>query len=382
METNVRARLPVVAGVLLSVLFAASCGGGIQTDAAAGGPMTASPIGHGEWRELPGAPIGTRPYSVSGWSGSEVLFWAGSNLQRDFAHTRGAAYSPATDSWRELPVPGWGHPGLTGAVFEGQLYVAAKGGASRIDPSDGSATDLPHVQGFVPATMVATDGAVWSLGPTNYSNEVPVPVGIARYELEADAWVPGPVFGGTPEMGSLFQDLLFVEQPVLWTGSEIIVWSHDGHGLSFDAKAGLWRVLPPLVAPQGTLSDSEVAVAGSRLVALVEVEGNGTAGYGLASWDGVTWAWHDTDIEVTNFETVTIAGARDWIVVFSPDQPPYTVHVPTGDSMRHDDAPIAGVQAPNVVWTGNELVIWGGVPTRNDDNPNPPGGAAWVPPGA
>ena len=117
-------------------------------------------------------------------------------------------------------------------------------------------------------------------------------------------------------------------------------------GLAFDAAAGSWRVLPPLVPPLGTLSDSEVAIAGSRLVVLVEVEGDGTAGYGLASWDGVTWVWRDTDIEVTDFETVTIARARDWIAVFSPDRPPYTVHVPTGHAMRHDHAPLAGVQAP------------------------------------
>ncbi len=380
MEINVRARLPVAAGVLLALLFAASCGDGIQNDAAAGEPIAASSIDHGVWRELSEAPIGTRPYAVSGWSGSEALFWAGANLQRDFANTRGAAYDPASDSWRELPVPGWGHPGLTGSVFEGQLYVAAKGGASRIDPSDGSATDLPHVRGFVLATLVATDRAVWGLGPTNHSDEEPVGVGIARYEREADAWIPGPVFDGTPEMGSLFRDLLFVEQPVLWTGSEIIVWSHDGHGLSFDPMTESWRVLPPLIVPEGTLVNSEVAVAGARLVALVEFEGYGTTGYGVGSWDGETWTWRDTDIAVTDFETVTIAGVRDWIVVFSPDQPPYTVHVPTGDSMRHDDAPIAGVQAPNVVWTGDELVIWGGAPTRTDDNPNPPGGAVWIPP--
>ncbi len=380
MEIDVRTRVPVAAVFLLLMLLAASCGGGIQTDVAAGEPTTAPPIDYGVWRELPEAPIGTRLYTVSGWSGEEAVFWAGSNLQRDFAYARGAAYDPASDSWRELAVPGWGHPGLTGTVFDGQLFVAAKGGGSRIDLSDGSETGLPDGQGFVLSTLIATDDAVWGLGSVSWFEEGGVRVGIARYEPEEGAWIPGPVFEGTPEMDSLFQDRLFVEQPVLWTGSEIIVWSQDGQGLSFDPKAESWRVLPPLVAPQGTLTDSAVAVAGARLVALVEFEDNGTAGYGVASWDGETWTWRDTDIAVTDFETVTIAGVRDWIMVFSPDQPPYTVHVPTGDSMRHDNAPIAGVQVPNVVWTGDELVIWGGAPTRTDDSPSPPGGAVWIPP--
>lgn len=201
-------------------------------------------------------------------------------------------------------------------------------------------------------------------------------------EDEADTWLDRPVFEGTPEMGSPFRDRLFVEQPVLWTGSEIIVWSDDGHGLAFDPVAGSWRVLPPLVPPRGTLTGSEVTVAGSGLVALVRFEHNGNSGHEVASWDGETWTWLDTDIETTDFETVAIAGAQDWIMVFRPDQPPYTVHVPTGDSIRHDDSPITGLREPNVVWTGNELVVWGGAPTPDDDNPNPHRAAAWIPPGA
>jgi hypothetical protein len=319
-------------------------------------------------------------YAVSGWSGSEAIFWAGSNLQRNFAYTDGAAYNPTADSWRELPVPGWGHPGLTGVVFNGRLYVAAKGGTARVDPAGGSDPALPDVDGFIPAAMVATDEEVWTLGPIAWSSEPPVSVAIARYDPGADAWIPGPVFEGSTDMGPLFQDLLFLDQPIEWTGSEIVVWSRDGHGLSFDPVTEQWRSLQPLDAPDGSMSDSVVTVADSHLVALVEVERNNTVAHGLATWDGASWRWRDTEIEATNLETVTIAGAEDWLMLLSPDQPPYTIHVPTGDAMRHDDAPVAEVQAPNVVWTGNELVIWGGVPPASDEDPNPPTGAAWVPP--
>lgn len=369
----------VVAGALLVLLLAASCGDGAAINAAAEEATTTASLDRGTWRVLPGAPIGTSSYAVSGWSGSEALFWAGSNLARDFANTSGAAYDPASDSWRELPVPGWGHPGLTGVVFDGQFYVAAKGGGSRMDPSDGSATDLPPIGGFWLSTLVATDEAVWGVGPLGFG-EGADRVGIARYEPAADAWIPGPIFDGTPELGRLFQDRLFVEQPVLWTGSDIVVWTHDGHGIAFDPTTESWRTLPALVAPEGTLADSEVAVAESGLVAFVEVERSGDIGYAVASWDGETWTWHDTDIELADFHTITIAAAGDWIVVFSPDQPPAAVHVATGRSLRNDATLLAGVQAPNVVWTGDELVVWGGAPTRTEDNPNPPAGAAWAPP--
>ncbi len=384
-----RARLP--GAVLVAMLVAVSCGDaggtarpgpdphGAPATTAAGEPLAAA-VDHGAWRPLPEAPIGTRPYAVSGWTGSEAVFWAGSNLERNFAHTLGAAYSPATDSWRELAVPGWGHPGLTGAVLENRMYVAAKGGATLIELADGSWVDLPHIQGFVPATVVAADGDVWAVGPTHHSDELPVAVGIARYDPVTQAWEPGPAFDGVPELGPLFQDLLFVEQPVLWTGSEVVVWSAAGRGVAFDPEAGSWRLLPRLEPPEGTLTATQVTVAGSHLVALAEVDRVGTPGYGVASWDGSAWEWRDTGVEVADIATVTIAGARDWIVVFGPEGPPQTVHVPTGDAMRHADAPIGGVQAPNAVWTGSELVVWGGAPTRSEGSSIPPVAAAWSPP--
>ncbi len=88
------------------------------------------PDNFGTWAEMAQAPITSRPHAVSVWSGTEAVFWAGSNLDRDFAYTDGAAYDPPTNTWRSIPVPGWGHPGLTGVFFDGGLYALAKGGVS------------------------------------------------------------------------------------------------------------------------------------------------------------------------------------------------------------------------------------------------------------
>lgn len=374
--------------VLLTVLLgAAGCGDAGSDTVVAGEPLAATttsqapaPVDHGAWRDLPEAPIGTRPYAVAGWSGSEAVFWAGSNLRRDFAHTTGAAFDPATDTWRQLAVPGWGHPGLAGAVLDGRLYAAAKGGVHSLDLTDGSAPDLPEVPGFIPATVVATDTDLWAVGPANDSGEEPVALGIARYDPAAGAWVAGPGFAGVAEMGPLFQDLLFVEQAVLWTGASIVVWNPEGRGLSFDPAAGEWRLLPAIPAADGTVTGTRVAVAGSRLVALAQVHRDGAPGYGVASWDGSAWTWRDTSVQVADFAAVSIAGAGDFVVVLAPDGPPQTIHVPTGDSHRHVGAPIGGLQAPATVWTGAELVVWGGVPTRSEGNSIPPVAAAWVPP--
>jgi hypothetical protein len=84
------------------------------------------PSSFGSWSVLPEAPIDSRPFAVAAWTGHEAVFWAGSSLGRDFAYVDGAAYDPSTRTWRELRVPGWGHPGLTSAFFDGELYVLAK----------------------------------------------------------------------------------------------------------------------------------------------------------------------------------------------------------------------------------------------------------------
>lgn len=372
--SSMSSRTAVVVGAMAGLLLVAGCGGAIEAGDSDDVPVS---IEAGTWRTLPVAPISFRAHTVSGWSGSEALFWAGSNLERGFAHTDGAAYDPATDTWRKLRVPGWGHPGLAGAVFDDRLFVAAKGGLLLIDPADGSDDGLPPAPGFVPGTVVATDTAVWSLGPTDFDGSGRV--GIARYDMVTGGWVAGSIFEGTPEMQGLLDFGLFVEESVVWTGSEIVVWSGTGRGLAYDPSASTWRVLPQLAPAEGTLNAAEAAATNSGLAVLTTTDIGGRASVGVAVLDGESWSWHDTDLEGIDFETVTIAAAGDWLLVFGPDHPPYSVHVTTGESVGHDDGPLAGIEAPNTVWTGDELVIWGGVPTQYEDEPIV-GGAVWTPP--
>jgi hypothetical protein len=55
------------------------------------------------WRLLPEAAPQTPPlpHAVV-WTGEEVLVWGGTTGSRDRAPREGAAYDPATDTWRQL----------------------------------------------------------------------------------------------------------------------------------------------------------------------------------------------------------------------------------------------------------------------------------------
>lgn len=336
------------------------------------------PTSFGSWHPIADAPILSRPYAVSGWTGSEALFWAGSSLSRGFAFTDGALYDPATDTWRLLPVPGWGHPGLTGVFLDGQLYALAKGGGTRLDTATGEWIDLPHVEDMFLAATVATDDAVWGLGPAA-DNPVGQPdLAIARYDAETDSWSYGPTFEGTTATAELVNSFDTLDTDVVWSGTEIVVWNGGTGGVAFDPATQTWRTIgvPPV---PGVVRSSHLTVTGAGLTLVVEIDRD-TPVLGMAVDAGDGWRWYETQIPVTNPETLTIASAGDWVVLFSDVDAPVTIDAATGWWQRHDDAPVAGVAGPNAVWTGEELVVWGGVATPTAANPDPAAGARWTPP--
>ena len=98
-----------------------------------------------------------------------------------------------------MNVPGWGHPGLTSAFFDGELYALAKGSGTRFDPIAGEWIDLPMVEGMFLVATVATDDAVWGLGPAGVNSVGQPDLAIARYDPTSDSWVYGPVFEGTDD---------------------------------------------------------------------------------------------------------------------------------------------------------------------------------------
>ncbi|MCB0992183.1 MAG: hypothetical protein KDB16_14490, partial [Acidimicrobiales bacterium] len=175
-----------------------------------------APDGFGSWAPMAEAPIEPRPYAAAAWTGTRAVFWAGSSLSRGFAYTDGALYDPATDNWEPMAVPGWGHPGLTSAFFDGELYVLAKGGGTRFDPIVGEWFDLPPVEGMFLAATVATDDGIWGLGPADLNPVGQPDLAIARYQPEDDTWVYGPTWEGTDDQASIIAGLSRLESTALW----------------------------------------------------------------------------------------------------------------------------------------------------------------------
>ena len=327
----------------------------------------------GTWRPISTAPIEPRAFPVAAWTGHEAIFWAGTDLAGSTAFTDGAAYDPATATWRSIPVPGWGHPGMASAVFDDGLYALAKNGGGRFDLQTETWTDLPRVDGMSFTDAVATDEALFGVGPVDDGGGNIL--GIARYDERSDRWVRidngmrAATFGSNRFGGD-----------VVWTGSEIVVWQADGAGLAFDPASEDWRAFPALTPSRGVVVASRLAATDAGLVALVAVEDAGRTQVWMATSTTGGWTWQDLDLPIVELERATVVPAGEWLVVLQPEAHPTLIHVPTGRSEVVVDGPLGGVEGAGAVWTGDELVVWGGERRRLEGVEAPSVGAIWTPP--
>lgn len=335
------------------------------------------PGGAGTWETVPEAPISSRSYPVSMWTGTEALFWAGSSLDRSFAYGDAAAYDPESRTWRRAQEPGWGHPGLTSVEVDGQLYATAKGSIGRLDVATGAWVELPQPDGVEIRAIAAGDGGIWGLGP---ASQDPEQLGITFYDPGTQRWTEGGTHTGPGAVAGV-EALRDLEQPVLWTGSAVIVWSEQ-QPLRYDPAVG-WATLPPLPRTDGHVVSTHALVDGGDIVVLVELSVDEHHVVRALRWQGAgPWTWIDgVELPVRDLHRTTVATAGVWTVLLPSEGAPVTVHLGSGRWLEHDNAPILGIERPGTVWTGSQLIVWGGVHTDSADVPAA-GGMIWTPPEA
>ncbi len=237
------------------------------------------------WRALPPSDYPVRTVQDGqhvAWDGTEMLTWG----QTD------AAYNPATNQWRRLPEPPVRGSLIT--VWTGRQVLTWGGGCC--------------------------DTAVG---------------GGAAYDPVLDSWQPIPA-------GPLAARIA----PGAWTGTElIVVGGNDFHGLLTDAAAynpttRSWRQLPPLPTPQ----------------------------------DGAAVVWTGAEVLVVGGLSSTKPGHYADNIAYNPT---------TNNWRRLPDTGIDRFQ-PNAVWTGSRLLVWGGatLPANGQGNAGiPPHGVDYDPAG-
>jgi N-acetylneuraminic acid mutarotase len=291
------------------------------------------------WTALPteGAP-GPRSHHAAVWTGTEVLVWGGWERSRDGHATAfgdGAAYNPATSTWRRLSTEGAPHP------------------------------RAGHTAVWTGSEMVIWGGTTSFGGP--YLNDG------ARYDPRTDRWTPMSSSTLSPRAG----------HTAVWTGRELLVWGGDdgsgalGDGARYDPATDRWSLVSAAGAPSPrsrhtavwtgsemviwgghnggrTLEDRLVLGDGARYRPAVDVWSPMPAEGAPAPRAGHTAVWTGTELLV-------------WGGSGGPRGPLYL-----SDGARYSPAvdvwaplPAAGAPSPRAghtaVWTGTELLVWGGI---------------------
>jgi N-acetylneuraminic acid mutarotase len=294
-----------------------------------------------EWRRIANSPLSPRSESVVAWTGKEMLVWGGqkqgslTGFGDEFSD--GALYDPAKNSWK--PMTKWPLAERYGAraVWTGSRLVVW-GGAS-----DAAGEDPPPL----------ADGAVYDPSDNRWSKMADsllggriAPLGGSRGGSALFSWGPGEVRDG--RRVALSDSALYDPAKNRWSPAAAVppppkqTWCLDpagcvgvdtgnrvvfaGQGLAWDPSGDRWS----------TIADSQFRDP------FLEGQASAWTGTRVMTWGGGTT---NTPGDVPP-ATVTTGGAA---------------YDPAGDRWEPlPAAPLAGRARARAVWTGRELIVWGG----------------------
>ena len=314
------------------------------------------------------------------WSGAEMIVWGGQQYEGVGITNTGARYNPQTDTW--APTSTIGAPparifhfcawtGTRMMVWGGRLTdntLTATGGL--YSPATNSWTTTSTVDAPAPRMGVIAQYAsgrvvIWG-GFAPGSAPSVLDTG-GRYDPTSDTWQPTSLLNA-PSARQV--------APSVSTGSQVIVWGGDS-GLStggvYDPLADSWTVMS--AGPSGRVGATAVWT-GSRMI----VWGGGSETDGGASFDPVANGWSPitTSGQPSGRHDHVAVWTGDRMIVWggqSPNPDPSNSvletggrYDPVGDSWTATaTSGIPPAHAGAQVWTGSELIVWGGVKTVGPD---------------
>ena len=175
--------------------------GGIGDDGTTVADGAAFDLASGTWRRLATAPIQRRSFAKVVWTGTEMIVWGG--VYRDGTLTEGgnayqqtplgdgAAYDPATDTWRRLPDAPIDVAVGTNAVWTGaELIVLGGGQGEQLAAYDPAADEWRRLADAPGSTTVIDAGpSIWTgrsvLTLVGTSDLARV---LVRYDRSSDTW--------------------------------------------------------------------------------------------------------------------------------------------------------------------------------------------------
>ena len=235
-------------------------------------------------------------------------------------------------------------PKTTGRIFHSMLWTGKEvlvwGGGSegtffghglRIDPTAKARTVMadkgaPSGRWGHAAVWTGTEMIVWG-GRSQFASADHHADG-GRYDPKTDTWKPLAAANAPSARSQL---------ATAWTGEEMLVWGGFGNGATawdtggrYDPKADKWRPMTAKGAPEARVEPLSVWTGKELLV-----------------WGGIT----------PDLKRTFRSGAR------------YNPATDTWTPIASDDTAPA-VWGSRAVWTGKEMIVWGGAHQNGDENVN------------
>ena len=299
---------------------------------------------------------GQRARHTAIWTGTEMIVWGGQGRDWSVRYKTGGRYDPRTDAWiasslatgiipnapseRALHTAVWtGSEMIVWGGDGGTVYFNTGG---RYDPAldiwtassltNGGAAHAPEGRAYHTAVWTGTEMIVWGGGGVNWSGVYGVSTG-GRFDPTSDRWVPSSLTNGSgPNVPTGT-----ITPTGVWTGTEMIVWGGQymaqtvqcsNTGGRYDPSTDTWASSSLLYGSGENVPEARwmhTAVwTGSRMIVW---GGNGRSGY------------------------MKTGG------IYDPSTDSWTASSLTTGSGANDPAGRAGHTA---VWTGTEMIVWGG----------------------
>jgi hypothetical protein len=334
----------------------------------------------------------TRRGHTAVWTGSEMIVWGGGNSLSVF--NTGGRYDPNTDTWLATSVGTNAPAACSGhtAVWTGTQMIVWGGSAydtvgRRYDPASdawtlASTLNAPAGRRFHTAVWTGTEMIVW--GGENSQGRFFSSGG--RYRPDTDSWaptstmnIPAGRYGHT----------------AVWTGAEMIVWGGFGGaqfntGGRYDPASDTWTPTSTGAnVPSARSGHSGVWTGTEMIVWGGSTDGSGPTVYlntgGRYNPAAESWTPTSTGANVpTGRLTPAVWTGTEMIVWGGFSSGPGSGYLSTGG--RYDPSTDTWVATSNgtnlpaarsghsAVWTGSEVIVWGGYYYASGDHYENTGG--------
>lgn len=347
-----------------------------------------TPSGADTWSPTAIGPPSGRVDHTAVWTGSEMIVWGGWNWVTSF--NTGGRYNPATDSWAAGGITATGAPTARfrhTAVWTGSEMIVWGGSdadgltntGGRYNPSTDSwstggttTTGAPTVREWHTAVWTGIEMIVWggNLGPDYFDTG-------GRYNPSTNTWAAGGTSTMNAPIGREWHS-------AVWTGTEMIVWGgfryeplygshYENTGGRYNPSTNTWAIggTSTTSAPTGRLQHSaiwtgtEMIIWGGMYGPLLNTGGR---------YNPATDTWAAGGTSTTNAPAARAQNRAVWtgtemVIWGGYDGGAYLnsggLYNPLTDTWTAggtdtDGAPI-GRASHAAVWTGAEMIVWGGI---------------------